>query len=753
MKIVVSAAARRALFRDLDEAARPAHDVLWSSATAPTTRSAGASCSPTRRSENLKANDPDSAAAIRGQLRPLGRHRRPHPGATHPLRRPRLQRHRAQAAAPHPAGARAGARRRAAVRARGRGPRRPRRRPIWSSPPTASTAASASQLRRRLRADIELRRNKFIWLGTDKAFDAFTFIFEETEHGWIWAHAYRFDDDTSTFIVEMRRGDLARARLRPDEPGGRRSPPARSCSRSYLDGQRLMSNAQRTCAARLAQLPARRLRALAPRQHRAARRRRAHRAFLDRLRHQAGARGRDRARRGAARRGATSRARSPPIRTSAGRGAEAAERGAQLDRVVRERRRATSRLEPQQFAYSCSPAASASATRTCACATGPGSRASSAGSPSARAGARCSCPCRRCSRRSGCASSSSRTASWSRRWPCTRPRTARRATSISCIRRARAGRRRPRLHRDDLRLARGADHAGLRRACTRPSTSPPGGASSTSCTGTPGQDLPAARPRRAQGLDQARLGRHGRAAREGNWPSSAPSAVPWSPRQPGAAPDDPRRHGPRARRVRARDRDGRGAASTWSSCTAPTAICSRLPHAAHQPAHRRVRRQPREPAALPARGVPAMRAAWPQEKPMSVRISATDWVEDGITGEDAVEIAPRVREPRAPTSSTSPPARPARDGEAGLRPHVPDAVHRPHPQRGRRSRPWRSATSSSRTTSTASSPPAAPTCAAWRGRTWPIRTGRCTPPRSSAIDQHRLAAAVSLRPRSAARAT
>ncbi len=35
----------------------------------------------------------------------------------------------------------------------------------------------------------------------------------------------------------------------------------------------------------------------------------------------------------------------------------------------------------------------------------------------------------------------------------------------------------------------------------------------------------------------------------------------------------------------------------------------------------------------------AMRRVWPEEKPMSVRISATDWVEDGITGEHAVEIA------------------------------------------------------------------------------------------------------------------
>jgi anthraniloyl-CoA monooxygenase len=50
--------------------------------------------------------------------------------------------------------------------------------------------------------DIDVRRNKFIWLGTHKTFDAFTFAFEQTEAGWIWAHAYRFADDLSTFIVE-----------------------------------------------------------------------------------------------------------------------------------------------------------------------------------------------------------------------------------------------------------------------------------------------------------------------------------------------------------------------------------------------------------------------------------------------------------------------------------------------------------------------------------------------------------------------
>jgi anthraniloyl-CoA monooxygenase len=35
----------------------------------------------------------------------------------------------------------------------------------------------------------------------------------------------------------------------------------------------------------------------------------------------------------------------------------------------------------------------------------------------------------------------------------------------------------------------------------------------------------------------------------------------------------------------------------------------------------------------------AMRAVWPAERPMSVRVSATDWVEDGITADESVAIA------------------------------------------------------------------------------------------------------------------
>ncbi len=51
--------------------------------------------------------------------------------------------------------------------------------------------------------DIDERLCQFVWLGTHQTFaDAFTFIFEQTDKGWVWAHAYQFDADTATFIVE-----------------------------------------------------------------------------------------------------------------------------------------------------------------------------------------------------------------------------------------------------------------------------------------------------------------------------------------------------------------------------------------------------------------------------------------------------------------------------------------------------------------------------------------------------------------------
>ena len=136
-------------------------------------------------------------------FRLLGRHRRHPQGRAHGLDRPRLLRHRPQAAARTPAEAGARARRRPRLRDRG------------SRPQNLHAIARSGGRRRRLelharatftevfKPDIDTRKCKFVWLGTHQKFDdAFTFIFEETEHGWVWAHAYQFEPDTATFIVE-----------------------------------------------------------------------------------------------------------------------------------------------------------------------------------------------------------------------------------------------------------------------------------------------------------------------------------------------------------------------------------------------------------------------------------------------------------------------------------------------------------------------------------------------------------------------
>jgi len=90
--------------------------------------------------------------------------------------------------------------------------------------------------------DVQTRRNKFFWFGTEKVFEAFTFAFERTEAGWVWAHAYRFDDNLSTFIVEMDPETWAGLGLDAmDQPAA-----IALCERifaQYLDGRALVSNA------------------------------------------------------------------------------------------------------------------------------------------------------------------------------------------------------------------------------------------------------------------------------------------------------------------------------------------------------------------------------------------------------------------------------------------------------------------------------------------------------------------------------
>ncbi|NHZ36376.1 bifunctional salicylyl-CoA 5-hydroxylase/oxidoreductase [Massilia rubra] len=89
--------------------------------------------------------------------------------------------------------------------------------------------------------EIEARRCRFVWLGTRKKFDAFTFAFKETEHGWFQAHIYQYDGDTSTFIIETPEDVWRRAGL--DQMTQEES--IAYCERLFadqLDGHALMSN-------------------------------------------------------------------------------------------------------------------------------------------------------------------------------------------------------------------------------------------------------------------------------------------------------------------------------------------------------------------------------------------------------------------------------------------------------------------------------------------------------------------------------
>ena len=87
-----------------------------------------------------------------------------------------------------------------------------------------------------------------------------------------------------------------------------------------------------------------------------------------------------------------------------------------------------------------------------------------------------------------------------------------------------------------------------------------------------------------------------------------------------------------------------------------------------------------------------MREAWPAHKPMSVRISATDWAEGGAHGRGGGPGRARLRRGRRRPRRRLDRAD-GRRGAADLRAHVPDAVRGPDPQRGAASRRCASAPS------------------------------------------------------------
>jgi anthraniloyl-CoA monooxygenase len=147
------------------------------------------------------------------------------------------------------------------------------------------------------RPDIDLRRLKFCWLGTRAKFDdAFTFIFEETPKGWVWAHAYQFDADTATFIAECTPETwdaYGFGAMSQDESIAT----LEGIFAGHLGGHALISNARHLRGSAWLNFPAGALRALEPREPGADGRRRGLGAFLDRVGDEARARERDRARR------------------------------------------------------------------------------------------------------------------------------------------------------------------------------------------------------------------------------------------------------------------------------------------------------------------------------------------------------------------------------------------------------------------------------------------------------------------------
>ena len=91
--------------------------------------------------------------------------------------------------------------------------------------------------------DIVTRPNRFIWLGTNKVYEAFTFDFVRTEHGWFQAHIYKFDDQTSTFIVETTEDTWKASGL--DTADQQQS--IDFCEKLFADnlqGEKLMTNAR-----------------------------------------------------------------------------------------------------------------------------------------------------------------------------------------------------------------------------------------------------------------------------------------------------------------------------------------------------------------------------------------------------------------------------------------------------------------------------------------------------------------------------
>jgi anthraniloyl-CoA monooxygenase len=100
---------------------------------------------------------------------------------------------------------------------------------------------------------LDVRRCKYMWLGTSKVFDAFKFYVRETPHGVMQVHGYPYDAKGSTFIVEMNQGvweragfdELADHAFAPGESDEKSVDVIRELFADILDGHRVMTNNSR----------------------------------------------------------------------------------------------------------------------------------------------------------------------------------------------------------------------------------------------------------------------------------------------------------------------------------------------------------------------------------------------------------------------------------------------------------------------------------------------------------------------------
>ena len=247
----------------------------------------------------------------------------------------------------------------------------------------------------------------------------------------------------------------------------------------------------------------------------------------------------------------------------------------------------------------------------------------------------------------------------------------------------RAGDRRRRAgdDRDDLHERRRADHAGLRRALPRRAR---GGVEAD-------RRLRArALARRDRRASSGHAGRKGstqllwegedQPLPDGNWPLIAPSPLPYLPGV-SQVPREMTRADMDAVRDEFVAATRRADAAGFDLLEIHMAHGYLLSEFLSPLTNVRDDEYGADRAKFPLEVFAACRAVWPAEKPMSARISATDWVEGGFDGDDAVAFARRLVEAGCDivdvsTGQVSPDQRPAYGRS------LPDAVRRPDPPRG-----------------------------------------------------------------------